>query len=173
LVTFEIRVNGERRFLGDSVTAITLVADFLPRRRADRVTVHVGKGGEGEREVQYLGSDLQAGDEISIRVLADDEAASGEAPKGCSFCGKDLSDVTSLVSGGEVAICESCLEAFDAVVTRGASLPLGASIHQEAGDRCGFCLKGPPEVAGLLVRNAAALCPECLHACIDITRPTG
>jgi hypothetical protein len=38
--------------------------------------------------------------------------------------------------------------------------------------RCGFCQKGPPELAGLLVRNAAALCPECLRACVDVAKRT-
>jgi hypothetical protein len=35
--------------------------------------------------------------------------------------------------------------------------------------RFGFCLRDP-DVAGLLVRNAAAICPECLRACVDMTR---
>jgi len=34
----------------------------------------------------------------------------------------------------------------------------------------GFCLKGPTETAGLFIRNAAAICPECLRVCADIRR---
>jgi hypothetical protein len=170
VVTFEISVNGERRFVGDDVKAITVVADWIARRQVDRVSVHVGVGGPGEREVQYLGSDLHPGDEISIRVVAEEQALVSDAPEACSFCGSDMHHVRSLVAGRQVAICESCLSAFEAVVTRSAALPLGASIRQEGDARCGFCLKSPPDVAGLLVRNAAAICPECLRACVDITR---
>lgn len=170
MVAFEISVNGERRFVGDDVRAITLVADWVARKRTDRVSVHVGVGPPEDREIQHFGSDLRPGDEISIRVLADEVIAASEGPKACSFCGNDMHYLTSLVAGPKVAVCDSCLVAFDAVVTQGAALPVGASIQQEGDRQCGFCLKGTPEVAGLLVRNRAAICPECLRACMDITR---
>jgi ClpX C4-type zinc finger protein len=172
MVFFEIRVNGERRFAGDDVKAITVVSDPVRRREVDRVTVHVGCGGSGGREVQYFGSDLQAGDEISIRLVSDEAAAHLAPPDGCSFCGSAIAQLASLVAGGQVAICGSCILAFDAVVTRSAALPVGASIREDAERHCGFCLKAPPEVAAVLVRNAAAICPECLRVCVDITSGT-
>lgn len=170
MVTFEISVNGERRFVGDDVRAITVVSEWIARRRADRVSVHVGVGGPEERAVQYLGSDLHPGDEISIRLLEEEGVVAGEAPPGCSFCGQDVYSVTSLVSGPRLAICDSCLGSFDAVIRTAAALPPGASIEQQGDRRCGFCLQGVPEVPGLLVRQEAAICPECLHACVDMTR---
>ncbi len=131
--------------------------------------MHVGVGGAGEREVQYLGSDLGPGDEISIRVLTDEaKADTDDAPRGCSFCASEIHHVQSLVSGPQTAICETCLAAIDAVMRRGAPLPLGAFIRQDEDRRCGFCLKGPPEVAGLIVRNDAAVCPECLRGLVDV-----
>src|SRR5215510_4977356 len=175
MAAFEISVNGQRRFVGAEVTAITLAADWVARRRADRVSLHVGLGEPGARVVQYLGADLTPGDEISIRVLsdADSEAAADTAPQSCSFCGSDVHQIRSLVAGPQVAICDSCLASFDGVIARGAALPMGASIQDHEGEaRCGFCHKGPPEVVGLLVRNSAALCPECLRACVDMTRST-
>jgi hypothetical protein len=172
MVAFEISVNGQPRFVGDDVTAITLAADWVARRKADRVSLHVGVGEPGERQVQYLGADLGPGDEISIRVLSDQEreAADSTAPESCSFCGNSMHQIKSLVAGPQVAICDSCLVSFDAVVARAAPLPLGASIKEQGDVRCGFCQKGPPEIAGLLSRNAAAICPECLRACVDMTR---
>lgn len=174
MVAFEITVNGQRRFVGNDVTAITLAADWVARRKADRVSLHVGVGEPGERQVQYLGADLGPGDEISIRVLTDEEndAAAGGAPESCSFCGSSVHEIRSLVAGPQVAICDSCLASFEAVIARGAALPVGASIQEQGDARCGFCQKAPPEVAGLLVRNAAAVCPECLRACVDMTRRT-
>jgi hypothetical protein len=150
MVAFEISVNGQRRFVGEDVTAITLAADRVARRKADRVSLHVGVGEPGERQVQYLGADLEPGDEIAIRVLSDEEreAAAGGAPESCSFCGSDVHAIRSLVAGPQAAICDSCLTSFHAVVARGAALPVGASIQDQGDARCGFCQKGPPEMAG-------------------------
>jgi hypothetical protein len=169
MAIFEISVNGERRFVGEGVKAVTLVSDPVARRQADRVSLHVGVGGPGEREVQYLGSDLHPGDEIVIRLLEDGEAR-GEAFESCSFCGQGVYEVGSLVAGTRTAICNACMQSFDAVVTAGAALPVGASIQQEGERRCGFCRRGVPEVPALLVRHEAAICPECLHACVDMTK---
>ena len=72
------------------------------------------------------------------------------------------------MAGPQVAICDTCVTSFHAVVTQGAPLPDGASIEENKDLRCGFCQKAPPEVPGLLVRNAVAVCPECLHACADM-----
>jgi hypothetical protein len=170
MATFEISVNGERRFVGDDVKAITVVSDWIARRQADRVSLHVGLGGPGERGVQYLGSDLHPGDEIVIRLLEDDEPVDSDALDSCGFCGQGVSQVGSLVAGSRVAICGSCLQSFDDVVTRSEALPVGASIQQDGDRRCGFCLRGAPEVPALLVRNDAAICPECLRVCTDMTR---
>jgi ClpX C4-type zinc finger len=145
------------------------------RREADRVSLHVGVGDPGERQVQYLGAYLGPGDEIAIRVLSDEEsrAASYEAPERCSFCGSDTHSVRSLVAGPEVAICDSCLTAFHAVLVSCAPLPIGAFIHEQGDAHCGFCQKAPPDVPGLFVRNAAGVCPECLRACVEITGVEG
>jgi len=92
MAAFEISVNGERRFVGDDVKAITLVSDWV---------------------------------------------------------------------------------AFHSVIAHNAPLPIGASIQEQGDASCGFCQKAPPEVAGLFVRNAAALCPECLRACLDLLTVPG
>jgi hypothetical protein len=172
MAAFEILVNGERRFIGEAVTAITLAADWVSRRNASRVSLHVGVGEPGERQVQLLGADLGPGDEISIRVLSDEERhEASPTPEGCSFCGCGINDVRSLVAGREVAICNSCIEAFETVLGHGAPLPLGASICVHGDSPCGFCQRSPPEVPGLFLRNATTICPECLRTCVDMTRP--
>ena len=173
MAAFEIRVNGERRFVGQDVTAITLGVDLLDPEKPERISMIVGVGEPGAHEVQHLGADLAPGDEISIQVLADDKTPydASETPDSCSFCGIGVHHIRSLVAGPQVAICDSCLEAFDAVVRGDAPLPVGASIQERGDARCGFCHRTPPDVAGLLVRNMAAVCPECLRACVDLTRP--
>jgi hypothetical protein len=170
MAAFEIEVNGERRFAGAEVTAITLVTEWVPRRKADRVSVHVAVGGTGSDHVQCLGADLKPGDDITIRVLDEQalQAAISAAPHSCSFCAREARDVESLVSGHQIAICDSCLSAFQAVIARSGALLAGTTIRDTAGILCGFCRKEPPEVAPLLVRNGAAICPECLRACVDM-----
>ena len=170
MAVFEIKVNGEHRFRGDDVTAITLVADRVGRRDAERIAMHVGTGGRGEREIHHLAANLVAGDEITIRVLEDTELHdSYPAPEGCSFCGNSYHNVRSLTAVRQQAICDSCLASFSAVVLTGAALPVGASIR-EASDapRCAFCDKAPPEVPAVLVRNDAAICAGCLRSCVDV-----
>ena len=175
MAAFEISVNGERRFVGDDVKAITLVSDRVAHRLGERISVHVGVGEPGDAEVQYLGADLRPGDEISIRVLAETDEPTGVngLPESCSFCGSDNYQIGSLVAGSQVAICDICVSAFHAVIANNAALPIGASIQEQGDACCGFCQKAPPEIAGLFVRNAAALCPECLRACLDLLSMPG
>ena len=171
MAAFEILVNGERRLVGTDITAITLAADWVSRRQAERVSLHVGMGQTGERQVQYLGADLAPGDEITIRVLHEEarHEASDESLERCGFCGSDAEVVKSLVAGPRASICDACLSRFTAVVAHGAALPIGASIQERSGTHCAFCRRAPPEVPGVLVRNGTAICPECLRACADMT----
>jgi len=171
MAAFEISVNGQLRFVGEEVSAITLAADSVADGAVERVYLHVGIGEVGDCEVQYLGGDLRPGDEISIRVLASNEEPTDPSrpPESCNFCGSDKFNVGSLVGGRQVAICDGCIRAFRAVIALGAALPIGASIQDRSDGHCNFCHKSPPEVPGLLVRNMAAICPECLHACTDLT----
>jgi ClpX C4-type zinc finger len=174
VVWFEIRVNGEHRFRGDNVTAVTLVSERVGRRACDRVLLHVGEGEAPEREIHHLGADLAAGDEISIRLLDDAEGqAQASAPEACSFCARDIHHLHSLVAGQQVAICDGCISSFESVVKEGAPLPLGALVQEDGEARCGFCEKARPTVAGLLVRNEAAICPECLRVCAEIRGSQG
>ena len=171
MAAFEILVNGERRFVGEDVTAITLAADSVARRNAERVSLHVGVGEPEDRQVHYLGADLGPGDKITIRVMPNDEVSdsSDDAPDRCSFCGSGIHSVRSLVAGPQVAMCDSCVAVFHGVLSRGDPLPIGAAIQEHGEASCGFCSKMLPDVPGLLVRNAAAVCPECLRTCVEIT----
>ena len=178
MVVFEVAVNGERRFIGEDVTAITLVSEFLARRKADRVSMHIGTG-QGEHEVHHLDASLVVGDEVTIRLLEDDELDElGDetlaAPSECSFCGADSHGVASLVAANSVAICSTCLTQFSNVVRLGGPLPMGSVVWERPGEfRCGFCDKGPPAVSGLLVRNNAGICAECLRSCVELHEGVG
>jgi hypothetical protein len=176
MVAFELSVNGQRRFIGDAVTAITLVSELAGRRQADRVSMHVGTGGPGDREVHRLAADLKPGDEVVIRVLGEEEIHRNAfpSPEACSFCGVPDVLVQSLLVSGRTAVCDVCLASLSDTVVRGAALPLGASIRSDAGGMtCGICGKTPPEVPALLARNGSAICPECLRSCVELVGRLG
>jgi hypothetical protein len=171
MAVFEISVNGKLRFVGEEISAITLSSNCLVFGKTERVYLHVGIGEAGDYEVQYLGGDLQPGDEVSIKVLANVDYLTdpNPPPEACSFCGTSRWDVGSLVAGRRVAICERCTQAFHSAIVKGAALHQGATIQDSHEGQCDFCQKSPPEMPGLVVRNATAICPECLHVCMDLT----
>ena len=169
MAAFEITVNGQQRFHGDDVTAVTLACEHVGRRNAERVIVHVGTGGPGERETHHLATDLVPGDEIVIRVLEDVELPLDTGPASCTFCGSSAHDVHSLVAVQSRAICDACIASFSAFVLGKAPLPLGVAIREGAGGPdCAFCQKSPPDVPAVLVRNESAICPGCLRSCADL-----
>lgn len=171
MIAFELRINGDRCCIGQDVTAVTLVVDWVQRRRADRVSLHVGHpehaGSSGERRVNWLDAHLGVGDEISIRIV-DVVQSEGSSFENCSFCGTGLNGIQNLVSGTHVAICDGCISALDAAVASAAPLPLGASLQDDPKQACGFCGNGPAVIAGVVVRNGNAICPECLRSCAEI-----
>jgi hypothetical protein len=171
MAVFEISVNGQHRFVGEQISAITLSSNCLADGETEKVYLHIGIGEAGDYEVQYLGGDLRPGDEISIKLLASAEDLTDPypSPESCSFCGTGRCGVQSLLAGRHVAICDRCRLAFHAAIVKRATLPLGASIQDRPDRQCNFCEKSPPEVPALLVRNNAAICPECLHVCMDLT----
>jgi hypothetical protein len=176
MAVFEVRVNGEHRFRGADVTAITVVLDLLSRSGRERIAMHVASGGPEERTIHHLAADLATGDEVTIRVV-DDGELDGVVPRaadGCSFCGSSIHDVHSLVSVERKAICYSCLRSFRAVVLHGATLPVGTTVRDGEGrPSCAFCDRAPPDVPALLVRNDSAICPGCLRSCVDLRDDDG
>ena len=167
MVTFQISINGKAYCESDDITTVTMVAEEI-RRDACRISLHAGGG---EASVQWLAADLKAGDEIVIRVVEVGELEL-TGPSGCSFCAREIHDVSTLLQGRSAAICDLCIVSFSRAVKNGTELPLGASLRDEPEWVCGFCGNQPGKIPGVVVRNGAALCPECLRACSDILQPT-
>ena len=169
MVAFEISINGEQRSFEQEITAVTLVADRVDRRNAERVSIHVaGAEGSGKStQTQWLGAHLRAGDEVVIRIV---EVVDDFEPPihPCSFCGAEDREVASLVRELDVGICYECIAAFDAFLKSRAKLPLGASIQDRPHQRCSFCGRQSGDIAGLLVRNGIGICVECLRSCSDL-----
>jgi ATP-dependent protease Clp ATPase subunit len=77
-------------------------------------------------------------------------------------------EVSTLVQGQEAAICDGCITSLSNAVKNGTELPVGASIRDEPTWTCGLCHNQPGNIAGVVVRSGAAVCPECLRACAEI-----
>lgn len=164
-VRFQITINGEPYFDPDDITALTLVVEEIWRRDEERISLHASGG---EDSMQWLVADLKVGDEIVVKII-DSLREIDQIPDTCSFCGRESHEVSGFIAGGNVVICEECVTGFSQAITAQKRLPIGAAIHDEPSWACGFCGKSPDVIPGLIVRNGAAICPECLHACSDIS----
>ena len=98
----------------------------------------------------------------------------------CTFCGKDQKQVTKLIAGPSVYICDGCVEVAKSVISSGQPVTtqvaeLSAGSEQEPRVQCSFCGKCRDQVAGLVVSSAqtgrntpATTCNECLDLCTEI-----
>ena len=164
MIAFEILINGTVYNESDDITAVTVVAEQVRGGQSERVSVH-GQSVDGR--IQWLDSHLSIGDEIRIRIVESSGAASDLAT-GCNFCGRESEELDRLVSGRSVAICDDCTIRFAETLKSSAPLPIGASIRDDPKRGCDFCGKHGHDVGGLLVRNGAAICPECVRSCEDL-----
>jgi len=86
----------------------------------------------------------------------------------CTWCERPPSEVSKLIAGPKVYICDSCVDAADRAVrstaTEQSTLKTltGATRH-----RCSFCRKRGTESRSL-VTGPANVCAECLVVCRDI-----
>jgi hypothetical protein len=163
MIAFEITINGTPYGETEELTAVTVVAEHVGGRKSERVTVH-GQSSDGN--LQWLDSHLSIGDEIRIRIV--EASGAGSVPTGCSFCARELAEITRLIQGKTVAICDDCTKRFGVSLKSSAALPIGASIHDDPQQACGFCGQDARDVGGLIVRNASAICPACVRACEDL-----
>ena len=161
---FKVTINGRPYCESEDITAITMVVEEVRRGSGHRVSLHASAG---EGPLIGLAAGFAIGDEVVVRIVdaADLEHAD---PLGCNFCGRSAHDVSNLVQGPSTAICDRCISTLGIAVGTGDRLPAGASIRDEPEWACGFCASQPGNVPGVVVRNGAAICPECLRACTDI-----
>jgi hypothetical protein len=81
----------------------------------------------------------------------------------CTWCGRPPSEVSKLVAGPNVYICDSCLEAAERAA-RGVAGTLHAA-RKGARERCAFCSGRQNEDRKVVAGPAANICTECLRIC--------
>jgi ATP-dependent protease Clp ATPase subunit len=112
-------------------------------------------------------ANLGVGDQIVIEVV--DLVGERESePLHCDFCGRDVTEVSTLVQGSAGSICDQCITEFSTAVHQGHTLPLGASFRDDSEVSCRFCGQAPPVIGPVVMRNGAAVCGECLRTGADI-----
>lgn len=86
----------------------------------------------------------------------------------CGWCERPPSEVSKLIAGPNVYICDSCVE--DAERTLGSTAADRAHLKRLTGAtrrRCGFCTRRATETRPLIT-GPANICGECLRICREI-----
>jgi ATP-dependent protease Clp ATPase subunit len=80
----------------------------------------------------------------------------------CSFCARGRDEVTELVVGPYVTICDGCIEAANRMVDAVASRPM------QLFEECTFC--GHREARGQFTTDATDIrvCDTCVCLCVEI-----
>jgi hypothetical protein len=87
----------------------------------------------------------------------------------CTWCVRASSEVSKLIAGPNVFICDSCIEAAERALNSSAdrSSSLRTARREEKG-RCSFCGKRRGEQRALVLGPAANVCADCLKTCREI-----
>jgi hypothetical protein len=177
MILFEITINGKPYEPITEVTTLTMVSEALGldggegelirRRPPERVSLMVS--GDPDDPIQALAANLAPGDEVVIRVVEEETEPADPYPQDrCAYCGRDWAQVKQMIVGLQAGICDACSREFSSALIGQARLPLGASLRVDGDLKCGFCNAPPSATGGAIVRNGAAICPACLHACVDL-----
>jgi ATP-dependent protease Clp ATPase subunit len=91
----------------------------------------------------------------------------------CTWCGRSPGEVSKLIAGPNVFICDACVAAAERTMS-GAEAGGGGLTAAKArtGPRCGFCRKRA-NGKRKLVTGAASVCSECLTVCREILDASG
>jgi hypothetical protein len=85
----------------------------------------------------------------------------------CTWCDRPQSEVSKLIAGPNVFICESCIEAAERAM-RGVSAPGLKRATPGAKGRCAFCRKRSGQARAIVAGAAADVCEACLGVCRQI-----
>lgn len=86
----------------------------------------------------------------------------------CTWCGRPPSEVSKLIAGPKVYICDACVAAAENALSSTGSQDSTLTAHRQAtGHRCSFCRKRGTE-SRPLVSGPANVCAECLAVCREI-----
>jgi hypothetical protein len=90
----------------------------------------------------------------------------------CTWCDRPPGEVTKLVAGPNIYICDACVTAAGRVergTVKSGPLKLAKAGRRE---RCAFCDKRPNDTRLVVTGPAAHICSECLRVCREVMQLT-
>ncbi len=89
----------------------------------------------------------------------------------CTWCGRPPSEVSKLIAGPKVFICDRCVAAAEK--TASAAAPASAGPFARSGKhtilkRCAFCGKSAGRDRAVVTAEAGSVCTDCLRTCREI-----
>ena len=88
----------------------------------------------------------------------------------CTWCGRPPSEVSKLIAGPKVYICDACVTATGRAIGATGSRASTLTVRTRGGrDRCSFCRKQAAE-SRPLVTGPANVCGDCLAVCRQILK---
>ena len=190
---FEVTINGKKvctAGVGDNgvLSAILALAQRQTvsdgtgeEQNADSESVDVRVGGIINLEsgvydhLEWLHQYLSVGDEITIKIIESSECNEPLSRETnylqCSFCEKKQSEVSKLIAGPQVFICNECITTCSQVIGEGEpSGKITLILEQQAETGCSFCGKKPVEVNRIVGVPKALICNECIKICEEILK---
>jgi ClpX C4-type zinc finger len=86
----------------------------------------------------------------------------------CTWCGRPPSEVSKLIAGPNVFICDACTAAAEATASGHRAAPPFTGATKRVGSRCAFCGKGPGRDRRVVTAPQGRICGECLRVCREI-----
>jgi hypothetical protein len=92
----------------------------------------------------------------------------GSADATCTWCGRPPSEVSKLIAGPAVFICDGCVAAAERSAAGEAAGPFSPPKAGGVTTRCAFCGKRRAGDRHLVMAQAGHVCTDCLRACREI-----
>ncbi|MFL6145490.1 MAG: ClpX C4-type zinc finger protein [Labedaea sp.] len=100
-----------------------------------------------------------------------------EGEMSCGFCGRCDAEVSKLIAGPGIFICDGCVALARRVADEAAPLDtLLAPIEPlPTGSRlkCSFCTQPNSRVSAVIAGNRLAVCPDCIQLCEEVLAAAG
>jgi hypothetical protein len=154
-------------------------AAALARAEYHTVIRRIHLGGATLREIAgALGLSHQR-----VQQIVDDAGGSWWKPRArdmvCTFCGRPPSEVSKLIRGPNVFICDACVtradEALRGQPAPSSGAPLAVALRLAHGGKaaCSFCAKRRSDQRPLVLGPASNVCEACVGLCRQILDESG
>jgi ATP-dependent protease Clp ATPase subunit len=108
-----------------------------------------------------------------VQQIVDDAGGSWWKPRArdavCTFCTRPPSEVSKLISGPNVYICDGCVELAEQALSRGpASRAEILAVAAGGKGACSFCGKRRSDDRPMIIGPSSNVCQACVGLCRQI-----